>query len=353
MGSSAREVAETHHRPEPDCHPAFDDPHVKPLPAGKGLLIIAIALVFGLVFNSAGVLHMTLGMPEGMARSIALTAVRPINTVARAVWLDRPKQALDRMFGHDSDATGGADLADGDDSILHSQGLESGAKLAEAPTEPNIVSPTTTDPLRILILGDSLSTFVGQQVDEMSKNRRLVKVRQVYKDGTGINTPDFFNWDAGARTEVKRARAQAVIMVIGGNDGRAMTHNGVELAPNTDEWEAEYGRRVAVIMQSAIDVGAQRIYWSGPPVARNSNWDNSYRRINAAVARAAAAIPGARYVDLYSPSGVDTVYSDYDTVEGKQIRARQGDGIHWTYDGSREPAELIMGQFAKEYGSLL
>ncbi|MGV1037102.1 MAG: DUF459 domain-containing protein [Candidatus Nanopelagicales bacterium] len=338
-------------------HRALEDSRAPTAPAGKALFIVMIALTFALIFDSAGALHMALGMKPGPVKSVSVGVLRPWNSLAHTVWLDRPKLALDRLFGHEADATEGAGLADGNDGILDvgrsTAGGEQSNGLAATKQEPGIVSPTTADPLRVLVLGDSLSTFVGQQLDDISTERNLVKVKQVFKDGTGINSPEFFNWQAAALSEARESQAQAVVFVIGGNDAQDMTHDGKTLRPRTHEWETEYARRVAVIMQALIDQGVQRVYWSGPPVARSKSWDASYRRINQAIPRAAAAIPGSRYVDLYRTRADEPTYSDYATIDGKQVKARQPDGIHWTYGGSREPAELIANALQADYGRVL
>jgi hypothetical protein len=39
-------------------------------------------------------------------------------------------------------------------------------------------------------------------------------------------------------------------------------------------------------------------------------------------------------------------------VDGQRIQARQSDGIHWTFDGSRAPAETISEQLEQDYGNI-
>jgi len=319
-------------------------------PAAAALLVIVVAITVTLIFNSAGVLHMALGMSPGPVRSVAVGVLRPINTVTGALWLDEPKKALDQLFGHELDATGGAGLENGNDSILTTG---AGVGQTAVPMEPAIVSPTQVDPLRVLVLGDSLSRFVGQRLDQRSQIKDLVRVRQLYRNGTGVTSPDFFNWQAAATAEAKRTRAQAVVMVVGVSDSMGMTHNGQSVPADSSSWQTEYARRVAVIMKSLTDAGVQRVYWSGPPTARDDRWNETFGRINAAVTRAATAVPGARFVDLYHGQNGSSNYSKVAIVDGSTIRARQADGVNYTFAGSLPPAQLIEAAIQGDYRDIL
>ncbi len=332
-------------------HPAFNQSDVRTLPAGKGLFIIVLALGFALLFNSAGVLHLALGMRPGIPKDIAVSVVEPVDSLSHALWLDRPKQQLDRLFGHELDATGGTDLTDGSDAILQpGEQTDAQPTPAPSPTEPALVAPTTADPLRVSVMGDSLSTYVSQQLDLTSQSRKLIKIKSVWRDGTGLNAPEFFNWQAAAQAEVRKNHPQAVVMVLGGNDAQDMTHDGKLISPGSDEWQTEYARRIAVVMQTFMAGGVQRIYWATPPIAKSSKWDPSYKRINAAAELAAKSIPGARHVDTYNGSAVNGGYSDFAVIDGKRVRARQSDGVHWTFDGSRQPAGQILAALQADYG---
>ncbi len=338
-------------------HPAFDRPTARALPAGAALFIMVIALVFALIFNSAGVLHLALGMRPGIARTVALGVVRPVNDFAHTLWLDRPKQQLDRVFGQEFDTTGGTELAGGGDGVLK-PGQKAGPSIAvpapsPSPTEPKIVAPTVADPLRVEVMGDSLSTYVAQQLDASSQARKLVQIKTLWRDGTGLNVPEFFNWQAAVQNEVRKNRPQVVIMVLGGNDVQNMTRDGALLAPDTDEWQTEYVRRIAVVMSTLIAGGVQRVYWAPPPIARTAKWDLSFKRINAAAQLAVKSVPGSRYVDTYNGSAVNGGYSDFAVIDGQSVRARQSDGIHWTFKGARTPTEQILTALAADYGNVI
>ena len=46
--------------------------------------------------------------------------------------------------------------------------------------------------------------------------------------------------------------------------------------------------------------GSRPVYWAPSPTARDDELNRIFRVQNFAVGRAAAAVPGARYVDIYN-----------------------------------------------------
>ena len=141
-------------------------------------------------------------------------------------------------------------------------------------------------------------------------------------------------------------------MLLGGNDNVDMTRNGRFYAVGTPEWQTEYARRVAVVMRTMIDLGVQRVYWSGPPTAADPDANRQFGAVNAAVARAATAVPGVRFVDLYGGTAVDGGYSDEVEIDGRTVDARMRDGVHWTWKGAVQPARLLLQAVEADFGPL-
>lgn len=327
----------------------------KGLPAGKALAIIVIGLTFGLLFDSGGIVHSALGMRPGPARNAVLTLARPIDRLAQQVWLDRPKRGLDQLLGHEPDING--TLADSDETVpglagaaTDRSGRTSGGPRLGTRREPPIVSPTVTDPLRVLVLGDSLAQYLGGQLADLASARGLIRVSREWHDATGITNSEYFDWrDAGVAAARSR-RAQVVVIALGVGDFQDMSHLGRTLAAGTDEWRAEYARRAALIMQALVATGVQRIYWQAPPRVADEAVEAIFARADEAIGLAAQAIPGGRDLDPRHPD--ESAYSDVELVDGREQRTRAADGIRWTYAGARRPAEVALRALQSDYGDI-
>src|SRR5919198_703540 len=256
------------------------------MPAGRVLGVIVIALAFAWLFNSEAVVRAGEGMKPGTTRDIVLSVGRPVDDVAGAIGLHLPRKGLDLAFGQEAKTASGTELERGSTAILRRR-----QRLRKRYRQP-----TPSRPLRLLVTGDSEADFVGQRLtDEAPAD--LLRVDVVPRNGTGLTRPEFFNWEVNARQEIADREPDAVVMVIGGNDGFNVLVHGQLYGPFTPEWETEYARRTAVVMRELGSRGRRPVYWAPPPTARDDEFNRIYRVQNFAVARAAQAVAGARYVD--------------------------------------------------------
>ncbi len=347
----------------------------RPLPAGKVIVVVVVALVTAMVLNSGAMLRAGEGMPPGVTRTLTLGVARPVDVVARALGLDLPRRGLDALFGNSALTTTGDDglagaaahqtlppLAPAPSGGPPTAGpqpsppggsAQSGGTSAPAASVPSVRplrTPTRSIPLRVLVTGDSLSDFVADQMTSLSASEGVLRMTNVSRDGTGLTRPSFFDWALAARRDVAAKAPEAVVMILGGNDGWNLVHEGRLYGPNSDEWQLEYAKRVVVVMKELSQGGRRHVYWSGPPTAQDPRWNRIFSRQNDAIAQAASLVPGVTYVDLYRGTAVDGRYADYVTIDGATVRARQRDGIHWSAEGARQPAELILAAIRADAG---
>jgi len=102
------------------------------------------------------------------------------------------------------------------------------------------------------------------------------------------------------------------------------------------------------VMRELGSKGKRPVYWVPPPTARDPKFNDIYAVQNKAVEQAAAAVPGARYVDIYNTINHGR-YSDVLKIDGRRVLARQADGVHFSRAGALVPARLILRAMAKDY----
>jgi hypothetical protein len=262
--------------------------------------------------------------------------------VAGAVGFHLPREGLDLVFGQEDKTAEGTELEEGSTAILRPN--------RRKPERQSFVQPTPSDPVELFVTGDSQAAFIGQLLTDALPDE-LFDVEVVPRNATGLTNPEFFNWEINAQQEIAAREPDAVVMVIGGNDGFNLLVGDQLYGWGDPEWQTEYARRAAVVMRTLSSEGERPVYWVPPPTARDDEQNGIYKTQNRAVEDAAAAVPGARYVDIFNTIN-GGVYSDELRIDGDRVLARQSDGIHFTREGAVVPVRLILEAMAKDFEAL-
>jgi hypothetical protein len=309
------------------------------MPAGSVLGVIVIALAVAALFNSEAIVRAGESMQKGHTRDIVLSVGRPLDDVAGAIGFHLPRDGLDLAFGQEGKTAKGTELEQGSTAILRANRRKR--------AQQAFAQPTPQDEVDVFVTGDSQAQFVGEVLTDLLPSD-LFDVSVVARNATGLTNPEFFNWEINARQEIAARNPDAVVMVMGGNDGFNVLAQGQLYAPDTAQWQLEYARRAAVVMRELGSGGTRPVYWVPPPTARDPQFNDIYASQNKAVEQAALAVAGARYVDIY-----DTInhgrYSDELKIDGRRVLARQADGVHFSREGALVPARLILRAMAKDY----
>ena len=309
------------------------------MPAGSVLGVIMIALGISALFNSEAIVRAGESMQPGHTRDVVLSVGRPLDDVAGAIGLHFPRKGFDLAFGQESKTAKGTELEEGSTAILRANRRKRRAQ--------GFAQPTQQDEVNMLVTGDSQAQFVGEILTDLLPSD-LFDVSVVARNATGLSNPEFFNWEINAQQEIAARNPDAVVMVMGGNDGFNMLHEGTLYGPDDANWQLEYARRAAVVMRELGSNGKRPVYWVPPPTARDPKFNQIYATQNKAVEQAAAAVDGARYVDIYNTINHGR-YSDELKIDGRRVLARQSDGVHFSREGAVVPARLILRAMAKDY----
>jgi hypothetical protein len=307
------------------------------------------------LLQAPAMVHAGEGMPPGTTRDLVLGVARPVDLVTGALRLDRPASALAGVFGNKTSDSSSSELLTGTGRdelppvVTDAEAGDGQNPAGAAATIAEVRQPTASDPLRMLVTGDSMTESVGPAI--AGSAGRAMRTETDTRFGTGLVRPDFFDWAAYARTQVAERDPEAVVVAMGGNDGQGFTMpDGAILSAGTPEWVEEYRRRAIVVMQIWTGGGKRRVYWMSMPPARSSQLDDYYRKINEAVADAARRVPGVTYVDVAGRLSDNGRYNDYLRDDsGNTVLARTRDGVHLTLDGARMAATIVLSAIRAEW----
>lgn len=322
------------------------------VPAGKAMVVAMLALLLACLLDADG-LHRTANrLSPGTEREVATfltgSVLQPVSHTLR---FNLPRKALVDALGHPDQ---------------HQITTTEHVKLAPPPTAaPQVPTPTTTpppppmriptatDPLRILVAGDSLSIHLGPSLTTLTKNLP-VTVNQDSVEGTGLARPDVVDWPTTLAADMAKYHAEVVVLMFGGNDDQSLrTPTGWVSYTDLPAWQVEYEKRIALVMNTLIQANPTvTIVWIGLPAMRKAHLEQFRPIINGLVQREAAARPAnVIYVDsgaaLDGPDGSFQAYAV--DPDGSRTNVREPDGIHFTQAGSnRIISQLVLPAFAKQ-----
>ena len=289
----------------------------------------------------------------GTRRRVALDILGPVSRLSAALGVDRISRAGEELRGRRPHHPVGAPQAG---SILTGPN-RAGPAFAESnlvgPTVP--VSPATTappapvgplrvpsaaDPLRVLIVGDSLGLSFGQSVAAKLDASGVTTSTVDAREGTGLARPDSFDWVAQLQADIVRFHPEVVVASFGGNDDQDVQVNGHYIGFGTPQWQSVYRDRVARVVGEVAAAHA-RLVWSGLPVMRSSTKTARLETVMAVTRAAVAGSPSALWLPnlatLADPSGHYQVALP--DSSGKQVLVREPDGVHETRAGADRLAD--------------
>lgn len=311
--------------------------------ARRAFVIGSLACLLGLLLNADAIQRTAETQPIGWERTVGVAAIRPFVAVSRTLRLDRPREWADRALGHEH-----AEPVDLDQLVVTTTSTTrppgvptTGGPPTTAP--PPLRRPTAEDPLRLWVGGDSLTEAFGDSLVTASAATGVITAELDFQYSSGLTRPDYYDWPGHFVEVIASRHPEVMVVMFGANDAQ-----GMELADGVHqvgdpEWNAEYTRRVDLVMSYLTQQGV-RVYWVGQPIMRSGEFDQKMQLLDGIYAEQAAAHDGVVYFDS-RPLFEDTAgrYTDYLPDQNGQLQlARQRDGIHLSsFGGDRLAAPVL------------
>ena len=193
-------------------------------------------------------------------------------------------------------------------------------------------------------------TFPGYALVDQAKVYAGLRVESVTKQSSGLVRPDYYDWPKALGQAVREFRPHVVVILLGANDMQPVLHAGHSAALFSENWSAEYAKRVERFIQTATQAGAS-VIWVGLPIMRDPKFSKTEHRLNEFYAAGCAAHRGAVYIDGYA------LFADASGAYAARLADASGvthvmrakDGIHFTMDGARRIAEAVVEVLLKSY----
>lgn len=309
--------------------PAYRQPDVPQPPPGRrarakdALVVVWLAVALLVAFQGAAVRNGADELSPGIGRDVVAAVGEPTGWIADS--LPFSGRTDDALAWLESDGGPAAPAASGGDTTL-------------------------------LVTGDSLAMPLDTELARRYAGSDVAVERDPHV-GTGISKSDLVDWTELAAKQARRHRPDAVVVLIGANEGFPLParaaggdgSGGDELASGGREaqccgaaWQAAFAARARRMLDAYRRDGAARVYWLSVPKPRDPARQEIADAVNAAV-RAAAdeAGDGATVVDLDELFAPDGGYADAIDVDGRERIVREQDGIHLNAAGAAAAADVV------------
>jgi len=204
---------------------------------------------------------------------------------------------------------------------------------------------SAADPLRVMVIGDSLGDGFGIYLEQQVAQRSLpVAIINRGRTSTGLARSDFYDWPANFAGFAATDRPDIVVAHFGANDNQPLRFaDGRSVAYDTADWDAAYKGRARDILDGAAQAGAV-VYWLGPAPDGNAHRNALLTKANG-LFRDVSRGAGAHFISLSAitagPNGEFVTSAGGATI-------RSGDGSHFTGAGYTLVASEILGAIERD-----
>lgn len=350
--------------PEPDDdgqHPELRSD--RPVAAGHVLVVMVVGLLLGALLNADRMAERAEQRSfDDPWRGPSVAIWGGLETVADAVGLTRPREAIESAIGRDDGDRAELDVGDllAERRAPSGEGGEASAAptttTVPAPPEPEIRTPTATEPLRLYVGGDSVAKNFGLAMQRVAGSTGIIEPHIDYRLVSGLARPDFFNWPQHLADDIVPTDPEVVVLLFGANDAQSLQLDDGTICARFERcWIDEYRRRVAGTMELLRDPDNDRIVlWLGQPIMGPDSGVLYVDLFNAIYEEEAAERPWVRYVDTRSWfSRPDGSYAAYlEAADGTEHRVRDADDVHLTPVGGDRLSWALLRLLGEEITDL-
>ncbi|QXH47493.1 DUF459 domain-containing protein [Pseudomonas xanthosomatis] len=217
------------------------------------------------------------------------------------------------------------------------------------PVQPAVLQPGTVAALasgdEVFLVGDSLMQGVAPHLANSLRKRYQIRTVNLSKQSTGLAYPGFFNWPKTvADTLQHEPNIRLMVVFLGPNDPWDMPQGKGKpfLRFKSPDWELAYRARIDSILEQARAHNVQ-VLWVGPPNMEKTRLSAAMNYLSG-LYQEQTALYGQHFVSANPILGyADDAFSyTMQTPEGKRVKVRVDDGIHFTITGQKLIAEQVM-----------
>jgi lysophospholipase L1-like esterase len=340
--------------PESDAE-ATSTPVAEPVPAEpiegrfrwtRVLGVCLLGFAIWLVLDAPTLQHNAQVSPVGTRRTVALDLLGPIADLSRDLGVSHLVSVTNGILGRNGNQPGnGSQVVTVLPKIHHvakTKGHHHTPPVSGGGDQP--VFPTAADPLRVLVIGDSLGLDVGGALVNDLASTGVVAAKLDGKEATGLTRPDYYSWPSELATDLTQGNPQVIVIMMGANDPQDFP-GPPDIPYGTSTWNNEYAARVQSFMREATSEGA-KVVWIGMPPMADAALSGEMAHIDSIDQAEALRTPGVKYLSTWTLLGTSAgAYTAYLTENGQAVNVREPDGTHISPGGGEIVSQAVISDF--------
>lgn len=198
------------------------------------------------------------------------------------------------------------------------------------------------DRYRVQIWGDDMAQGLLDGLSEQLADEPRLDLDKKQRSLSSLLRIDIDQEAKAIDQSLAQGAPQIVVLILGAGDRLALRRsNGRRIPVGSDDWKAEYARRLDIVMRT-LRKRSIAVFWLGLPVMRRQDVNEDVEMINELI-RSRSLANGVRFVDIFASfADADGSYNSHGPDLGGVTRLlRDQDGVHFTGTGYRKLAYFV------------
>lgn len=222
--------------------------------------------------------------------------------------------------------------------------LEQDSRQENAATPVHSITLTRED--KVLFVGDSLMQGVAPHIRKALHKQHGIVGIDLSKQSTGLAYPSFYNWPKQTAAAFKgNNNIRLMVVFLGPNDPWDIPSPSGKGYPylkfKSDDWEKVYRSRIREMLAIAQGNSA-KVIWLSPPNMKRRKLNDGMIYLDKLFSDEVKDIHGY-FVPTSNLLGCyNNQFSSFVELDGKRIKVRIDDGVHFTLAGQKLIADKVL-----------
>ncbi len=221
------------------------------------------------------------------------------------------------------------------------------ANAQEDPAGGSFITPfPANDVYQVLVAGDSLAEGLVEGLAEAFTGDARLQIDRKARSISGLMRVTYEEQLKELEDSLSGQTIHIAVVAVGSYDRISVRTREDRWPVGSDEWKAEYGRRIDRLIR-LLKQKKSVVYWVGLPVVRRPNANDEVQMMNE-IARERAYLNGQKFIDAYAgfvdESGAYSAYGPDLTGKIRLLR----DGDEFTGAGYRKLAHFVERELKRD-----